>query len=207
MKFVSNIRRFAVQIQPRRVRYLLNGAEEEIQPMILAEFKDADLTHEELAFARTQYSDRDNGWKTEIDEVTPTPLINRLSTFDTAEHAEEYEELDQQWGDPSESNPEAKRLGAHTYRELVELKLLTRQGDMVLIEEKKVEAPWPRYAEFQGSFAELAAMVEQVVGADGFDQVIAYERQTLNRAPVLAALEERKAQILEQEKDEGFVAA
>ena len=69
-----------------------------------------------------------------------------------------------------------------------------------------VAAPWPAYNEFRGSVQELA---EKVV-SDGhhLPQVIAYEKQNLNRANVVEALEEALAtQVDLAQDDTEFVKA
>lgn len=182
MRFISHIRRLSVGIQSGRNRYEL-GMEQVVVPNIVAEFWQGDITSAELAFAEFAFKGELNGRTLELDEVTPTQLLGRLSIYDTENPSvvAAMEALDEEFGKPR---------GHESYKDLLEAKLLSRSGpglDFRLVEEAPVPAPWPRYNEYAGSFEDL---VQRVID-DGYHlpEVLAYERQNLNRVEVVELLE------------------
>lgn len=191
MRFISHIRQMSVQIQAGRGRPDGLGNVTVVVPNIIAQFTPGGLNVGDLEFAREQFEEKGelNGRTTLLDEVTLSPLLNRLSTFDTEDlsFVEEMTQLDDEFGAPTQ------RINGETFathKQLVEAKLIDRGGpgkDFQQITEIKVDAPWPRYLEFAGTFEELA----QKVVDDGYDirQVLAFERQNLNR-PELVELYE-----------------
>lgn len=198
MRFISQARRMRVQIQAGRSEYLAGGVERPIIPNINVQFVDHDVTDDEIKYAAEAFSGI-NGRKLLRDEVTMEPLRNRMSGFDTdwPDNVREWEELDEQFG---------KEPGYH--KRLVEEKLLSRSGpdtDILLVQEVRVPAPWPRYNDFAGTFEELA----QRVVDDGYDlaQVLAYERQNLNRRELVELYETMLADQAQAEASGEYVRA
>jgi|SRR5262245_15789352 len=172
MRFVSHVRRFSVQVVQPAVRYSNYGDRIVDREMYIAQFSD-DITNADLDFARRVFEEGGfiNGRTTLIDEVTPTPILTRVSVYDTDERA-----LSEGW------TPE--------FKQQVEDFLLERQinhPDFRVLEEARLDPPWPRYDDFKGTAAKL---VEKVVG-DGYalPEVLAYERQNKNREDFVSALE------------------
>lgn len=194
MRFISHSRRFQVLILSP-VKVIENGIEREIAPMLIAQFKQGDLTAEELEFAERKWEKTAHGRTLEQDQVTKTPLIGRLSTYDTNDPAvqAEYEEVDRVLeGKPHAKLPrgqvwkdgDAERI---TIERLMHTMQLTGGADFAVIEEAVVPAPWPAYNEFPGSVEDLVEVL--VAQGHHLPQVLQYERQNLKRHAVIAALE------------------
>lgn len=187
MRFVSQVRRFSTVIRPGRV-VVENGMLREIESPIYADFWSDDIREHEIKAAEERFNF--HGRTTEMDTVTQTPIINRLSTFDTL-----VAQTDQGWTDEE--------------RELVEQKLLTRAeqtGNTVFmyVAEREINPPWPRYNEFRGSIERLIARLHE----DGYDfnEVLTYEQSVfgLRRPEVMEALRqeiEKQATQPRQEED------
>jgi hypothetical protein len=188
MRFLSHIRNFGVGILQSREEVLAGGVTREIQPMLTATFKTGDIFAEELEYAERHF--KVHGRTTERDEVTLTPLIGRLSTYDTEseENIRIYDEIDAKMEGTYLPGGREKWTTGST-KKLVEEKLLSRQGEnYALVEQAPVDAPWPKYDEFQGDDESLVfVLVEQ---GHNLGQAIAYERQHQNRPDVIRRLEE-----------------
>jgi hypothetical protein len=194
MRFISHINRFGVKIFDRKVEILGGGVERELRPQLVANFQMGDVTPDEVRFAEQTFNL--NGRTTEIDTVTPTNILSRLSTYDTENEGnlETYHQIDLQMeGQPT---PNGRGVwGEGTTKQLVE-EALIRRGDGQMfapIVEARLTPPWPRYDDFRGSIEELVTKVED----DGhhLPAVIAYEKQNLHRPDVLAALQEKLEEI------------
>jgi hypothetical protein len=175
MRFISHITNFAVQIIEPRSHPTQYGDVVVDREGYTAQFTTFDVTDADVAFAEEAFVKGGliHGRKYEMDEVTPVPLITRLSVFDTDERA-----LQEDW------DPE--------FRELVEEKLIRRSinhPDYRLVERLAVDPPWPRYLDFKGTLAQLMQKIDE----DGYDphQVLAYERATANRQMIIDALEQK----------------
>lgn len=173
MRFLSHIRNFSVQIVEPRTHATQYGDIIVDREGYVADFRTHDVTETDIQFAEDVFVKQGllYGRTTQLDEVTATPLLTRLSVFDTDERA-----LVEGW------DPEFKKL--------VEDKLMQRaenHPDYRLVTREPIEAPWPRYLDFRGSLEQLL----QKVVEDGYDvrQVIAFERQSGQRPQVVEALE------------------
>lgn len=183
MRFVSHVRNFAVGIIETRSHPTQYGALVVDQEGYTAHFKQ-DVTDADIAFAERVF-EREGlvvGRTTEVDEVTLTPLLNRISVFDTEEEA-----LRENWDGRTIVDDRGER---HDFKEYVESKLARRaidHQDFALMIEDPIEAPWPRYLDFQGSLDQLM----QKIVDDGYDPsaVLAYERQSGKRPAVIERLE------------------
>lgn len=194
MRFISHSRRFQVLILADR-KEIINGFEREVAPMLVAQFRQGDLTSEELEFAERKWDRTAPGRTLEMDQVTKTPLLGRLSVYDTdsqeaqadfdrvdrALEGQEHQKLPrgQRWQDG-----DAERL---TIERLLSASARTNGADFAPFEEAPVTAPWPNYNEFPGDTEDLV----EVLLAQGhhLPQALAYERQNLKRRDVIEALE------------------
>lgn len=202
MRFISHIRQNAIVIHSGRSRNTDFG-EEVIVPMVIAKFKYADINPDELAFAERVFKSEQNGFTLELDEVTRTSLLGRLSVYDTDENAAYFEELDTEYGAPKGAKD------WQGWKHYAEQRLLERSqpgSDSRLYEPAPLMPPWPRYNDFRGSIADLVAKV--VEDGHHLPAVIAFEEQSLNRGDVLLALLEANA-LTEGEpaSDASFVTA
>jgi len=177
VRFISQSRRFSVQVRPEH-GVVENGMWAVKVPAIYADFWQDDIREHELAIAEKSFNF--HGRTTEMDTVTPTPIITRLSVFDTIVAA-----AAQGWDDET--------------REKVEEFLLHRAEqtgniNFMFVPEREINPPWPRYNEFRGSIERLLARLRE----DGFDlnDVLTYEQSQygLRRPEVIAALAAEIAQ-------------
>lgn len=195
LRFISHSRRFQVLILSP-VKEYVNGQEREIAPMLVARFKQGDLTAEELEFAERKWDKVAHGRTLEMDQVTKTPLLGRLSMYDTGSPAAqaEFEAIDralqgqehvklprgQRWKDG-----DAERI---TIERLLSTSERTRGADFALFEEQPVPAPWPTYDSFPGNEEDLLeVLIEQ---GHHLPQVLAYERQQDVHPRLIPMLEE-----------------
>jgi hypothetical protein len=198
MRFISHSRRFMVQIFPS-VKMVENGIEREISPQLVAKFKQGDLTSDELSFARSLWDRSANGRTLEMDQVTKTDLLGRLSVYDTdaPDVQQEFDEIDRALdGQPHAKlarderwKPgDAERL---TIERLMEAAARGNNGDFAAYTEAAVPPPWPKYDDFPGSAEDLLeVLVEQ---GHHLPQALAYERQNGKRRVVIEMLEEEIA--------------
>lgn len=202
MRFLSHSPKFQVQVAEPRIRYSNYGDRIVDREGYVAMFTPDDLTEADIEYAEQVFLKEGliNGRTMMIDEVTPTPLLNRLSVFDTEEMA-----LREHW----EGQKLTDRFGVeHDKKTFVEQFLTERaetSTDFKLVVELPVEPPWPNYLEFRDT---LEAFVQKIV-ADGYDpsRVLAYERQTRNSPHVVAALERLAAERAEQLRDAETIPA
>lgn len=192
MRFIAHSRAYQVQCIQQRERPGPFGPEV-IQPGYTAQFRYADVTVEDVAFAEVAFVGELNGRTYELDEVTPTPILNRLSTFDTEaqENVARFLEIDRDTWNPTDKS---YGIAEGTTKDRVEKRLVERQsGDMTLIVEPTLTPPWPTYNDFVGSFDDLAMKVIE----DGYNvsAVVAFEKSKdgLRRPQAIEALEAAEA--------------
>jgi hypothetical protein len=185
MRFISQIKRWGTQIRPIREMVLATGQSQVLQEPIYVTFREGDVTSHEVELARKSFALR--GFKTEMDEVTEVSPITRLSPFDTDLEAE------------------INNWDAET-KALVEEQLMKiandQASDIIFVAPTPVEAPWPRYDDFDGLPEELLAKLQE----DGHDlsTVLRYEKQQQNRPSVIEMLE---AAIETSDADREFIGA
>lgn len=190
MRFVSHSPNFHIQVVEEKAHPGTFGDKIIDREGYVAVFN-FDLTAADLEFAeRVLVPEGINGRTYEIDEVTPAPLMQRLSVFDTDERA-----LSEGWAARTVTD---KFNVTHDFKEYVEKFLSERalnHPDFRQIYAAPVTPPWPNYLEFDGTLEEL---VDKVV-ADGYSltEALTYER-TLNRPAVIEAYEQRLAQIAKE---------
>lgn len=185
LHFISHIRKMAVTIQGERTRADGFGNLDVVHPYVVAQFDALMLSDGDIEFAQINFEQAGelNGRTTLLDEVTMSPIINRLSAFDTGHPTvvAEMAGFDEQYGPPK---------GHNSYLDLLEAKLLERAGpgkDFQLVADIPVAAPWPKYLDYAGTFEDLA----QKVLDDGYDiaTVVRFEKQTANRPELIELLE------------------
>lgn len=189
MRFLSHSPKFQVQIIEPRVRFTQYGDRVVDREGYVAVFTPDDVTQADVEFAEREFEKGGllNGRTVMRDEVTPTPLINRLSVFDTDEQAAR-----ENWAGLTYEDP---RGNVHDFKTYVENFLAQRainHGDFRQVTVALIEAPWPTYLQFNGT---LDGLLQKIV-EDGYDpgRVLAFERQLSPQRPnVIAALEQLAA--------------
>ncbi len=202
MKFISHIRRFTVVIM-RDVKVIENGMEREVVPLYQAEFKGADrggpdLSADELAFAERLWDRTVEGRTYEIDEITPTPLIGRLSTFNTQDPdvQADFDRIDRlMTGREHTSLPMGEKWQPGHMQALTEKILAERaplsQGTFALVEEIPLVAPWPTYTQFPGDVEDLLDVLIQQ--GHHLPAVLAFEQQQKVHPDLIPLLEDQIA--------------
>jgi len=183
LRFISKYAAYTIGFQTEFVEYLQDGRggtrENTVRPMLDCKFSNhLSLTPWEMEAAKTF---RFYGGVVEADEVTPVTPLRLVSVFDTDVFASQNQ-LDDETKEKLESH------------------LLNRPEhgiDYMRVVAPKIAAPWPAYDDIRSGGAKTTAekVLEQVI-ALGFDrdrerleQIIAYERQNLNRGEIVIALE------------------
>lgn len=175
MRFVSKYKKYTVVFQREIIEHFGTGESHEIKPFVACQFDlYGSMRPYEIEAARKQFIN--HGLPTEIDGVTTIDPLTRFSVFDSVACQDTY-------GFDDET------------REKVEQFLLSRAEygtDYIEVEEPRLAAPWPTYNDFRGvrGLPTPQAIVKKVV-EDGYpiEDVIAFERQNLDRQEVLDALE------------------
>jgi hypothetical protein len=155
MRFISQYKQFGMQVRPIREMVLVTGDRQvQVEPLYI-QFWQGDISEREIAAAEAHWGTF-AGRTLERDKITLTPLVSRLSAFDTdADHH------------PWSTDPEV--------REMVEEVLLKKAGgkDYIYVPRESLAPPWPTYDEFQGNLNALLKRVEE----DGYtlEAILAYE--------------------------------
>lgn len=183
MRFVSHSPNFMVQVISERTHVTQYGGLITDREGYIAKFNQNDVIDADLEFAEKVLVGQVgiNGRTTDADEVTLSPLIQRVSVFDTEEQARR-----EQWGARTYVDDYGK---THDFREYVEGWLAQRaatHGDFRLVTEILPEPPWPNYLEYRGS---LDSLMERLLD-DGFDlgEVLRYEEKVAKREQVIERL-------------------
>lgn len=173
MRFVSHIRGFGVQIKAPKVRFSNYGDRIVDEDGYIAQFS-PDITHADIEWAQREFEEKGfmHGRTLMLDEVTLTPIINRLSVYDTDEAA-----AAENW------TPE--------FKQEVEEFLLARSDnhpDYRRVEIESVPPPWPTYMNYRGTVPQL---IEKLI-EDGYslEHALLFEQRTGKRENVIEALVE-----------------
>jgi hypothetical protein len=156
MRFISQYKQFGMQVRGIREMVLATGqVQVQVEPIYI-QFWQGDVSEAEVAAAEEHWGTF-AGRTVERDRMTPTPLISRLSAFDTdADHH------------PWANDPEVKQM--------VEETLLRKAGgkDFIYVPRATTPPPWPTYDEFAGNLNALLKRIEE----DGYtlEAVLAYEQ-------------------------------
>lgn len=179
MRFISKSAKFMLQVRPEIIEAYATGTKRVIQEAIVCDFQVVGLSQDELEFAKATF-DFDGGFQN-LDEVTMTDPVYRLSTFDTDEAA-----INRGWTEAEKAHVEAM-LTDHS----------ERFTDIIRVPVKQLPPPWPRYDEFRSGPAPL---VRKLID-EGYDlaEVYAYEQSSQNRQPVLDAIEAAMAENVVEE--------
>lgn len=169
MRYLSKWGRYGVQVRPQLVEAYANGLIRILQEPIYAIFEPHATRPEERDMAVAYFTFE--GYYQEQDEATVFPPDHRIGVYDT-----EQAQLDGGWSDEVRLEVEAElRRIAERFNYLLEVPATF------------VAPPWPRYEDYKGT---PAALVRKLVD-EGYDiyEVMEYERATLNREPVIEALQ------------------
>jgi len=155
MRFISQYKKYGMQVRAIREMVLATGqVQVQVEPIYI-QFRQDDISEREIAAAEEHWT-KFAGRTVERDGMTPTPLVSRLSTFDTDSDFH-----------PWANDPEVKAM--------VEETLLSKAGgkDFIYAPREVTPPPWPTYDLFQGN---LNALLERV-NEDGYklEDVLAYE--------------------------------
>jgi len=167
-RYVSNIRRFGVGIVEPRVHISNYGDRIIDREGYSAQFMQNDLTDRDVEVATATFEM--NGMTTLIDEVTPTPIIDRLSTFDTDDVA-----IREEWTPDFKAMVEEKLA-----------RLAARDPHFCLVEQIRQAPPWPLYMQFSGTLEQLLDILVQQ--GHNLREVIRFEEETGHRQAVINAL-------------------
>jgi hypothetical protein len=203
MRFISHIRNYAVVVLHDVKTIMQNGQERELAPLLIAQFKSvregAPISAEEHEFAERRFDTY--GRTYEVDEVTPTPLVGRLSIYDTLSDENQglYETIDRGLqGQPHADLDIDEVWKVGDAQRIVERKLVARaatSNDFALFEEAEIAPPWPAFDAFPGDTEDLLGVL--VAQGHHLPQVLAYEKQHQHRADVIAGLEQLIAETRE----------
>jgi hypothetical protein len=190
VRAISHIRRYGIVIFSE-INRNVNGVIEEVRPLHVAEFMPGDITSEELTWAERFF--KPHGRTYEADEVTPSALLGRMSSYDTEAPAnlERYAQIDDiAAGEPIPGH-RGETWEQGTTKRLTEERLRQRvnglAGDFAIVEQAPLSPPWPTYDEFKGYPRDI---IEKLI-EDGhhLPEALAYERQNQNRADLVEDLE------------------
>jgi hypothetical protein len=184
VRFVSHIAAFAVQVIEQRDHYTQYGDRMVDREGFTAHFNQNDLNEGDVEFAERIFGAEGlHGRTTEVDEVTLTPIVNRLSVFDTDEEAGR-----QQWAG------QTVEIGDRVYdkKEYIEDWLAAHavdHPDFRQIVTVPLQPPWPNYLAYRGTPEQLLTKLE-AEGHD-LDGVLRYEEQLGQRPEMIGVLRER----------------
>lgn len=189
MRFVSHSPAFSMVVVGEKVRYSNYGDRIVDQEQVLAQFTQNDVTDADLAFAQTIWPKME-GFTTLIDEVTPTPMLDRVSVYDTEEEA-----IRGNWEGRTVLDDRGEVHDLKTYVEKRLSERAVRHTEFRQVELVPLDPPWPNYLNFTGTMEALIAKLTE----DGYDlaHALAYEKQ-IGRQPVVQALQ---AEINRQEQE------
>jgi hypothetical protein len=173
-RYVSHIRGLQLVLVSTAARYSNYGDRIVDREGYTAVFAQGDVTERDLEFAEKAFAGKIRGRTTEMDEVTLSPLMGRISVFDTDEKA-----LEERWTAEFKQTAEQK-LSA----------LAETSEEFAQIVETPAEAPWPNYLDYEGTLESLLAKI----ASDGYDfaEVLRFEQQLPAKRPILIEALERK---------------
>jgi len=181
VRFVSISAKFAVGIIDEKSHPTPYGAVITDRPGYTAHFTQDDVSDEDLEFVRREWGDKLPGQTVLVDEVTPAPLLQRVSVFDTEEAS-----IREGWSGRTIMDD---RGDVHDFKTFVEAKLserAERHPDFRQLVEAPVEPPWPNYFSFGGSLEQLIETLVRM-GHD-LHKVLRFEQQQ-GRVEVAAAIQ------------------
>jgi hypothetical protein len=189
-RYVAKYKKYSINFQADVVEDYATGRSRTIIPLINLQFDVAGslLPWEvEAALAHFKF----DGLTTEMDEMTPISPLYRLSVFDSQQFVDANRGLK-----VVDDEGNVKPLTVAMIDEFLDGR--EEAGtDYLRVDAPQMVAPWPAYPKLVagGRGNTTASVVEKIVAKvreDEYDpaEVIAYERQNLNRPDVIAALEE-----------------
>jgi hypothetical protein len=180
MRFVSHSAGFGVEVVKERVRFSNFGDRIVEQEQLLAKFNQDDVTDDDIDFAVATWGIMP-GRTTLVDEVTPTPALDRVSVYDTEEEA-----LRGDWEGRTVLDNRGELVDLKTWVERVLTERADRHPDFRQVFERPLEPPWPTYLQFGGSLEQLI----QTLVYQGHDlgKVLRFEKQ-IGRPQVADAIQ------------------
>jgi hypothetical protein len=180
IRFVSHSPGFMVQIVEGRSHPTAYGDLITDRENYIARFTQNDVTDADIDFVRRTFGEVLPGRTTLVDEMTSTPLLDRVSVFDTDEMA-----LRENW--EGQTFTDARGV-THDFKTRVEQVLSERavdHPDFRQVQVAPLQPPWPNYLEFRGTLEQLI----QTLVFQGHDlrHVLAYEKEQ-GRPQVAAAI-------------------
>jgi hypothetical protein len=194
MRFVSHAPKMRVVVVPTKKHATQYGDEITDQEGYTAEFNQNEVNESDVHFAQKVFQDefgRIHGQTVLVDEVTPTPFLDRLSVFDTEETA-----LREHWEAKVVRNINGEIVDFKQYVEEALARAAVNSPDYRQVIELPVAPPWPNYLEFRGSLEQLVRRLVE----DGHDlqEVIRFEEQTGHRQAVIEVV---RAALVEQQRE------
>jgi len=186
MRVLSKYGQYKIQVRPQVTEAYATGQTKIIQSALVASFSLGEVNAEERAIARARFAF--NGFYQEEDMVSVVEPDYRISAFDSLKA-----QTLNHWSDEEREQVE------HTLRRSAE----RLPQDLIVMEEEKLDPPWPTYDSFPGTQAELLTKIDE----DGFDlqTVLNYERENQNRDKLVAAMEKALAVDAALEPEEELV--
>lgn len=202
MRFISHSPGFKIQVMGERVHFSNFGDRIVDREGVIVEFNQNDVTDTDLLYAERLFTTEGllHGRTVLVDEVTPTPILDRVSVYDTDEEAMR--------GDWYGRTIVDSRGIEHDKKDYIEQFLSERavnHPDFRQVAAITPQAPWPSYLTFQGSLDQLLDKIE----SDGFSlhEVLAFETQVAKRPAVIEAISARIAERAHEAAQEEQVPA
>lgn len=175
MRFVSKSSGYSICYKRDKTQHFATGESQVLQELWNCQFSPIGIRSHEIKQAREQL--HNYGMPKEQDQVTPVDPAYRYGVFDTRDFQKEHAD---------EGFDEAERLKLEEF-------LIEHQDEYYrLVVEIRVPIPWPNYDTFRGVKGTPTALrIAERVKEDGYDifQVIAYEKENVNRLDVITELE------------------
>lgn len=193
MRFISKYAKPMIGFQNEFVQYLPDGqggtVANTVRPLLVCEFSNRKSLFPWEVKAAEKFEFR--GGIVEADEMTPVSNLYRVSIFDTDEFARE-----KGLSDEDKAKLESFLVNHPTHG-----------IDFVLVEEPRYPKPWPTYDEIRGGGAkstvekviEQAEMLGYHTDRQRLEDMLAYERQNLNRREIIEHFEPF---LIEQEEEQ-----
>ena len=184
MRFVSHSPGFQVPVVGQRSHFSNFGDEIIDREGYTVKFSHDLITDDDVHFVERVFADefgRIHGQTVLADEVTPTPIRERVSVFDTDEAA-----LIEDWDLKTFTTPRGEEIPFKQYVEQTLSRLGVNHPDFRQVETLPANPPWPNYLDFKGSLDQLVARLVE----DGYDlrEVVRFEEQTGHRQAVIDSL-------------------
>jgi hypothetical protein len=185
MRFVSHSPGFTVEVVKEKTRHSNYGDRIVDQEQINARFNQDDVTDADIEFAESVWGLMP-GRTVLIDEVTPSPALDRVSVYDTDEEA-----IRGDWEGRTVLNNRGEQVDLKEWVEGILSSRAERHPDFRQFKALPAQPPWPTYLQWNGTLEQLV----QTLLHQGHDlrKVLAFEKQQ-GRPQVIAAIEQAIAE-------------